>query len=187
MKKIIFFAILMGVLSMASFAENPLLNEITEQWARFTKESPQERIYLQFDKPFYKPGDTIWFQVYLRNANNFTASETSDIVHIEWISPKGSIDQHLRLITKNGVTSGDLAIDDNANGGLYKIKAYTTWQKNEPTTLLFEKETKTFIRWRRYWRRTKERMVKPGCVRNSVGRGAPSTAATKTKRRSSRL
>ena len=140
MKKIIFFAILMGALSMASFAENPLLHEMVEQWTLFTKERPQERIYLQFDKPFYKPGDTIWFQVYLRNAHNFTASETSAIVHIEWISPKGSIEQHLRLITKNGIASGDLAINDNANGGLYKIKAYTHWQKNEAATLLFEKE-----------------------------------------------
>ena len=104
------------------------------------KTIPEDRVYLQFDKPFYKPGEIIWFSGYLRNGSDFKASEQSDILHVELINPKGNVMQHIRLIAKKGKASGDFAIDENAPGGMYKIKAYTNWQKNDPNPAIFEKE-----------------------------------------------
>ena len=56
-----------------------------------SKETAQtERIYTQTDRPFYFPGDVIWFKSYVVKEDN-TVSSMSDIMYAELISPKGDI------------------------------------------------------------------------------------------------
>ena len=59
---------------------------------------PEDRIYLHFDKTFYYPDETIWFQAYLRNGKDLTPSKMSEILYVEFINPKGSIIKKLKLI-----------------------------------------------------------------------------------------
>ena len=126
--------------SSFSFLEytNEMIKSIVEKFIAAGKERPEDRVYLQFDKPFYKPGETIWFKAYIRNGNNLRPSAQSDIVHIELINPKGSVEKEISIIAKNGGAQGDFLLDESIAGGLYKIKAYTNWQKNEDA--FFEKE-----------------------------------------------
>jgi hypothetical protein len=44
------------------------------------------------------------------------------------------------VIAKNGKAAGDFSIDKEALGGIYKIKAYTNWMKNEGDDNAFVKE-----------------------------------------------
>jgi hypothetical protein len=101
---------------------------------------PEDRIYVQCDKPFYNPGETIWFSVFIRDAATFKASTKSDIVYAELINPKGSIEKTLSLIAKKGIASGDFTLTDDIPGGLYTLKAYSSWQKNDPDPAFFVKE-----------------------------------------------
>ncbi|HEX2957774.1 MAG TPA: MG2 domain-containing protein [Chitinispirillaceae bacterium] len=101
---------------------------------------PEDRIYVQCDKPFYNPGETIWFSVFIRDAATFKASSKSDIVYAELINPKGSVEKMLTLIAKKGIASGDFTIADDLPGGLYTLKAYSNWQKNDPDPAFFVKE-----------------------------------------------
>jgi hypothetical protein len=101
---------------------------------------PEDRIYVQCDKPFYNPGETIWFSVFIRDAATFKASTKSDIVYAELINPKGSVEKVLTLIAKKGIASGDFTIADDLPGGLYTLKAYSNWQKNDPDPAFFIKE-----------------------------------------------
>ncbi|MEN7549926.1 TonB family protein [Rapidithrix thailandica] len=101
---------------------------------------PQEKVYLHFDKPFYKPGDDLWFKAYLRNGSNLQASQTSEIIYVELINPKGTIEKELRLVAQNGWTKGDFHLDESSPGGMYKVKAYTQWMKNFGEDLFFEKD-----------------------------------------------
>ncbi|MBO9700068.1 MAG: carboxypeptidase regulatory-like domain-containing protein [Sporocytophaga sp.] len=119
---------------------NGWMERLMHQMTSFNSNHPEERVYLHIDKPFYKPGESIWFKAYVRNGSDMTASNTSDILHVELINPKGSVEKHLELICKKGITQGDFQLGENAAGGIYKIKAYTNWQKNEAEALLFEKE-----------------------------------------------
>ena len=43
---------------------------------------PVEKLYLQFDKPYYALGDTIWLKAYLLN-DYLTASDKSRIINID--------------------------------------------------------------------------------------------------------
>lgn len=109
-------------------------------FVRFTEHLPNDRVYLQLDKPFYQPGETVWFQAYVRNEEDLLPSRQSDILHVELINPKGTIAQQVLLVANDGVASGDFDLDESLVGGIYKLKAYTNWQRNLPDPFYFEKE-----------------------------------------------
>ncbi|KER09923.1 MAG: hypothetical protein HY22_08460 [[Candidatus Thermochlorobacteriaceae] bacterium GBChlB] len=102
--------------------------------------SPRDRIYIHNDKPLYKPNETIWYQVYVRNESDLKASEQSDVVYVEFVNPKGNVEKAQRLIAPNGIASGDIQLGEFQLGGIYKLRAFTLWQKNLPDSLLYEKE-----------------------------------------------
>ncbi|MBK7667293.1 MAG: hypothetical protein IPJ32_08070 [Sphingobacteriaceae bacterium] len=120
--------------------ENDFIKSVKKKLTDYNTHAPEDRVYLQLDKPFYAPGDDIWFSAYVRDGLSLKPSNKSDIVHIELISPKGTIEKRINIIAKNGKAAGDFSIDKEALGGLYKIRAYTTWMKNEGKDNVFEKD-----------------------------------------------
>ncbi len=120
--------------------ENDLIRSIKNKLTAYNKQVPEDRIYVQFDKPFYEPGDNVWFTTYVREGETMKASQKSDIVHVEFLNPKGTVEKSINLIAKNGVAAGDFALDADALGGMYKVRAYTNWMKNEGLDNVFEKE-----------------------------------------------
>ncbi|MFT5833452.1 MAG: TonB family protein, partial [Cognaticolwellia sp.] len=101
---------------------------------------PEDKVYLHSDKPMYKPGETVWFSAYVRDAETMEKSTKSGIVKVQLINPKGGIDTEISIVAKNGVAVGDFDISEYAVGGIYKIKTFTNWQKNDPNPAFFEKE-----------------------------------------------
>lgn len=117
-----------------------ILQEILIKLKSFNERYPEDKVYIHHDKPFYKPGETIWFTVYVRDGKDLKPSAQSDIVVVEIINPKGSVEKTIKIIAKNGVAQGDYFLDANLAGGIYKLKAYTEWIKNDPDPAIFEKE-----------------------------------------------
>jgi hypothetical protein len=119
--------------------DSEIIKELKVKFREFAEKSKQDRLYLQTDKAFYKPGETVWFTAYVRDETTLKASAKSDIVHVELITPKGSVEKHIKVVSINGSARGDFDLSAHP-GGIYKIKAYAEWQKNDKTALLFEKE-----------------------------------------------
>lgn len=90
---------------------------------------PGERMYVSTDKPLYNKGETIWLSVFLAEESRLTQPALSEIVYVEWINPKGSIEKKLNLIARGGKGNGDIQLAIDQVGGLYKIKAYTRWSE----------------------------------------------------------
>ncbi len=120
--------------------DNEFIRSLKTKLSAYQQKLPEDRLYVQFDKPFYEPGDDIWFSTYVRDGQSLKASNKSDIVHIELINPKGTIEKTLNIIAKNGVAAGDFILDAEALGGMYKVRAYTNWMKNQGVENVFEKE-----------------------------------------------
>ncbi len=118
--------------------KNPFFQKIAETLKTWSTQSNPEKTYLHTDRAFYKPGESIWFAAYVRNADDLRASRKSDMVYVEWIAPNGKTEKKLTLIAQNGVVAGDILTTKEMVGGTYKLKAYTNWQKNTET--YFEKE-----------------------------------------------
>ncbi|MDW8418562.1 MAG: MG2 domain-containing protein [Chitinophagales bacterium] len=132
-------AILALANTQPQFYESEFVKTLRDKYKRFYEAKSQELIYVQTDKTLYYPGETVWFSVYLRNEKTLKPSAISDIIHIEWITPKGTVAKHYKLVAKNGVALGDIDLKDMV-GGIYKLKAYTQYQKNDTTLKPFEKE-----------------------------------------------
>ncbi len=120
--------------------ENDFIKSLKSSFEKFYQKIPQDRVYLHLDKTFYSPGETIWYSAYLRQAADMKASAESDIIEVQLIAPNGNVAQNYKLVCHKGKAAGDFSLAPNTPGGMYKIRAFSNWQKNEPDTLLFEKE-----------------------------------------------
>ncbi len=119
--------------------ESDFIKTLKEKFKTFYAHASQDRVYLQTDKAFYKPEETVWFTAYVRDEKTLKPSGNSDIIHVELITPKGSTEKHYKIVAKNGTAQGDFNLSAHP-GGIYKIRAYTEWQKNEENGFRFEKD-----------------------------------------------
>jgi alpha-2-macroglobulin-like protein len=120
--------------------ENEFIRDVRSKLDDYRRVLPEERIYLSTDKPLFAPGEDIWFSVFVRDGVNMKPSSQSDIVHADLIGPKGNVEQSLTLIAKKGRAAGDFSLNQELPGGIYMIRAYTNWMKNETEDNCFEKE-----------------------------------------------
>lgn len=100
----------------------------------------KEKIYVHTNHVFYKPGDVLYFKMYVVKGKDQTPSEQSTYAFTEIINPSGTIAKKLTLKITDGYAEGSYSFEDNAPGGIYKLKAYTNWMQNETDSTFFSKE-----------------------------------------------
>jgi hypothetical protein len=89
-----------------------------------------EKLYLQFDKPYYSTGDTIWFKAYLLNSY-LKSADLSQVINIDIANDSNKVIRQYRLPVKNGITWGDISLDEKEfTTGTYTLRAYTNWMRN---------------------------------------------------------
>ncbi|MCQ6960257.1 MG2 domain-containing protein [Mucilaginibacter aquariorum] len=98
-----------------------------------------EKAYLHFDKPYYNPGDTIYFKAYVTAGEGHELSKISGVLHVDLVSKNDSIMQSLILQLKNGLAWGDFALPNYLSKGNYRVRAYTQWMQNAGNTYFFNK------------------------------------------------
>ena len=70
--------------------ESDFIKTLKEKFKTFYAHASQDRVYVQTDKAFYKPGETVWFTAYVRDEKTLKPSNNSDIINVEFITHKGS-------------------------------------------------------------------------------------------------
>ncbi|MBO9730884.1 MAG: TonB-dependent receptor plug domain-containing protein [Chitinophaga sp.] len=100
----------------------------------------KEKIYIHTSHVFFQPGQDLFFKLYLVNAQNQLPTAYSKIVFVEVLDPSGNQLKKLSYKVSDGFAEGSFSFDDNAPGGIYKLKAYTTWMRNESDSTFFVKE-----------------------------------------------
>jgi len=105
-------------------------DSLRQKYSAWHKNWPMERLFLQTDKPLYNPGETIWFSVFMAEESRLSKPSLSDIVYVEILNPKGSIEKTFNLIGKGGKANGDFQLSADAPGGIYKLKTYTRYMQN---------------------------------------------------------
>lgn len=115
------------------------LNTILEKKAQALKEHPFEKVYLQFDKPYYAVGDTIWFKAYITTIQH-VPSPLSKIVYVDLINAKDSLVNTLRIPVNKGMAQGSILLNyPDFKEGNYHLRAYTRWMLNDPQDYFFKK------------------------------------------------
>jgi TonB-dependent SusC/RagA subfamily outer membrane receptor len=100
----------------------------------------KEKIYIQTDHVFFKQGETIFFKIYVVSAKDQKPSQLSKTVYVELINPAGNVLTKMIYKVENGTAEGSYEFGEEAVGGVYKIKGYTTWMKNEDESAFFTKD-----------------------------------------------
>lgn len=115
-------------------SDSPFLAMLKEKLTAYNGTYGQEKVYVQTDKPFYLPGEDIWFNAMVLDALSHEPTTISDVVYVELIDSKGIALKKLTLPIEEGSAYGDFMLEDEAPGGQYTLRAYTQWMRN------FEKE-----------------------------------------------
>lgn len=97
----------------------------------------KEKVYLQTDHVYFVPGDTLFYKAYVVDALKNTPTLTSTILNVDIISPAGSVLAQLKHPISIGYCEGGYKFSNELPGGIYKIKAYTTWMQNEKDSTWF--------------------------------------------------
>jgi hypothetical protein len=118
---------------------NDASKSIIDKLATFSANHPAEKAYLQFDKPYYAAGDTIYFKAYITKGERHELSGLSGVLHVDMINTNNKIDQSIKLQIDSGVAWGDFALPDSLPTGDYRIRAYTQWMRNDGEAGFFDK------------------------------------------------
>jgi hypothetical protein len=97
----------------------------------------QEKVYIQFDKPAYAPGETVWFKAYLM-AGIFP-SDISKNFYVEWGDENGKVLAHTATAVIHQSARGQFEIPANFTGTTLYVKAYTKWMLNFDSAFLYQK------------------------------------------------
>ncbi len=150
MKRKLFFltAALISIFSFTAFiVDDDPFTELLKKLDEFTKKYPQEKIYLQLDKPYYAVGDNIWFKAYVVDGRSSALSIVSKILYVELINEKDSVKKQIKLPMESGISWGDFSLPDSLSEGNYRIRAYTQWMRNAGPQFFFDKTIKIGNSW----------------------------------------
>ncbi|MFZ4929486.1 TonB-dependent receptor plug domain-containing protein [Chryseobacterium sp. Mn2064] len=100
----------------------------------------KEKTYIQTNHVFYKPGEGMYFKIYVVKGKDNLPAEDSRVVNLEILEPDGSVFKKQKYEITNGYAQGYFYFSDDMKGGIYKLRAYTNWMQNEEGKNIFEKE-----------------------------------------------
>ncbi len=119
--------------------KNELIQKIKANLRIWLEDYPQEKVYLQTDKPFYAPREDIWFKVYLLNASYHLPQKLSTVVYVDLVGPDETIIETLNVKIEEGSGEGDFQLEEDAIEGTYQLRAYTTYMRNYGSDWFFRK------------------------------------------------
>ena len=116
--------------------------DIQQRILDYYRQMPQEIIYVHTDRPYYVPGDTVWFRAHLVDAVTHTPISRSRYVYAELLD--NAVDTLVqRIIVKcdsDGVFSNAILLPKTIKGGSYTLAAYTQWMRNFPVERFYYKQ-----------------------------------------------
>ncbi|MDB5142974.1 MAG: hypothetical protein JWQ66_1687 [Mucilaginibacter sp.] len=130
--KLLMFSFVVLTNSM-SFAQggNLILSARIEALQRYAATHPTEKVHLHLDRPWYGLSDTIWFKAYTVSGEFHLPSRVSGVIYAELINDKDSLLSRRIIPLNQGTGSGDFIIPDTYKSGVYRLRAYTSWMRND--------------------------------------------------------
>ena len=112
-----------------------ITNRFTKQWVNF----PQEKVYVQTDKPYYSAGEEIWFKAYLVNEATLESNSMSQFIYVELIDKMDSVLYRVKIKKDLYGFAGHIKVKPEIPTGTYSLRAYTYWMQNVGTDFFFSK------------------------------------------------
>jgi hypothetical protein len=104
----------------------------------YSERFPQEKLYLQFDKNAYNPGERIWFKAYL--FTGFDPSPYSKNLYTEIYDAYGNLIVRNASPIVESMSSGSMDLPLKFQGTRIHVRAYTSWMLNFDTSFVYTKD-----------------------------------------------
>src|ERR1700753_2296228 len=135
MNKRLIFAILILLLTTGlkiyAQQDSSIIKADVKAMTEYTSTHTTEKVHLHLDRPWYGLGDTIWFKAYTVSGAEHQLSALSGVLYAELITPGDTVLQRLTLKLDSGLSHGEFVIPFTCKNGLYHIRAYTNWMRND--------------------------------------------------------
>ncbi|GAB5523939.1 MAG: hypothetical protein Roseis2KO_18110 [Roseivirga sp.] len=115
--------------------ENPIVTKLHD----YTANRPVEKVYLHFDKPYYVPGETLWFKGYIALGGDHLPSQQSSLIYVDLYDEQDQLIEQLRIRCNNGFGNGHFNLPADIDTDKLRVRAYTHWMKNFNKDFIFQK------------------------------------------------
>lgn len=128
-----------GVFSQQAASQDPIQKAIVNLYAQILVQ-PQEKIYVQTDKPYYMNGERIYFRTFLLHASTLKLADWSKYAYVELVSPVDTVvvRQQIR-IEDDKMLYGTLDIPETLPEGTYRLRSYTRYLENSGENFYFSR------------------------------------------------
>lgn len=137
-KNLLFLFVGISFFSAEIFAQVPDQQVIKNSIEKNATYFPQERIYIQFDKPAYAPGETIWYKAYLMSGTDISLISAN--FYIDFADADGNLLKHIALPIVHSSAKGNFQVPGSYTAGSIHAKAYTKWMMNFDSAFLYNKD-----------------------------------------------
>ena len=120
------------------FAQTPDQQTVKTSIEQNATYFPQERIYIQFDKPAYSPGETVWYKAYLMSGTGISLISAN--FYIDFADADGNLLKHIAVPVVHASAKGDFQVPASYKAGSIHARAYTKWMLNFDSAFLYNKD-----------------------------------------------
>ena len=124
----------------ADDSKDSLLVKLVSAADSIQEARPVEKVYLHLNKPYYYPGDTIWYKSYTVSGNEHKLSALSGILYVELTGPGDSLLKRETLKLDSGMAPGDFSLPIKLAPGVYHLRAYTNWMRNQDAAYFYNQK-----------------------------------------------
>lgn len=145
MKKTVIIAVcVLSSLGSAVFGQNSgiQVTNAIENLKYLLTDHTSEKAFLQLDRPYacYSAGETIYFKAYVTAGERHEPSTISNVLHVDLIDNHDKPMETISLPLINGTGWGNFTLPDTLTEGVYRIRAYTQWMRNEKIPDFFNQD-----------------------------------------------
>jgi hypothetical protein len=114
--------------------------QIREKLARYLDLYPRFKVFLHTDKPFYVPGDTLWYAAYVTAGPEQIPDPLTGVLYVDVcrMADGAPVDRQI-VSMKNGRAKGQITLPDSLRGGDYGLRAYTNYMRNFSDEQFFQR------------------------------------------------
>lgn len=107
----------------------PISGDVESSFAEALKHF-YEKVYIQTDKPYYYPGEPLWFKAFLNYYHPEWRDSLSDVLHIDLIGPDRKVLLQKMFRIEKGMAHGDFVFPDSIEAGSYYLRGFTNLNRN---------------------------------------------------------
>jgi hypothetical protein len=127
------------LLTIICVAQSQKSETLVKSWNNYHQHFVEEKLYAHVDRSTYAAGEIIWFKLYDLDGIGHRFLDISKLAYVELISKEGKAVLQGKIALKDGMGNGSFLIPFSLTSGNYLFRAYTSWMKNFPPELYYEK------------------------------------------------